>query len=503
MNKEETFEQFTEKLEEIFHLRSAIAVLSWDQEVFMPQKGIESRAKTISNLSGFLHQKFTSSDFEKTILKVKKFYDKKILADEEACIFKEVWRDFEREKKLPLSFVKELSRVCSEGQNIWAKAKEKSDFKIFLPSLKKIIELKRKEAQLVGYNKNPYDAMLDIYEPYATTEEVSLVFDELKKFLLPFLRKIKKSKVKISSEKLNGKFPLKKQIEFNKFIAEKLGFDFEAGRLDESVHPFSTSFNPMDVRMTTRYSEKNLISSIMGTIHESGHSIYEQGLSADKFGTPLGESISTGIHESQSRIWENMVGRSKFFWKFFYPILQKKFPDPFGKISFDSFYRAINKVESDFIRIEADEITYNLHIIIRFEIEKELLDGSIQAEDLPKIWNDKMKEYFGLKVPNDALGVLQDVHWSGGNIGYFPTYVLGNLYSAQLFEASKKDILNLEEKISAGQFGHFKEWLRKNIHVHGKMYSAGELIEKVTGEKLSSQYFINYIKEKYSKIYKI
>jgi carboxypeptidase Taq len=503
MSKEQLISEFKEKLREINHVEAALAVLSWDQEVFMPEKGINLRAETISNLAGLIHEKFTSSDFEKLLLKVKKLADDNKLNDEEFCIVKEVWREFEREKKLPIKFVRELSQVCSEGQNVWAQARRKSDFQIFLPHLKKIVELKRKEAEYVGYKKNPYDALLDEYEPYMTTEEMAVIFEELKRFLIPFIRKIKKSKVRINPGMIRGKFPTGKQFDFNRLVAEKMGFDFEAGRLDVSTHPFTTSFNSHDVRITTRFQEDDVVYSLMSTIHESGHAIYDQNIPIENFGNPLGESVSLGIHESQSRMWENIVGRSRYFWEYFYPVLSKKFPTPFSKVSLNNFYKIINNVKPSLIRTEADEVTYNLHIIMRFEIEKELLDGSIEVEDLPKIWNSKVKEYFGIDVPSDALGVLQDVHWSGGMIGYFPTYTLGNLYAAQFYETAKKDIASLEEKFSKGEFSQFKQWLNQNIHIHGKLYSADELIKKVTGEKLTSKYFTDYIKDKYSRIYKI
>jgi carboxypeptidase Taq len=323
----------------------------------------------------------------------------------------------------------------------------------------------------------------------------------LKKVLVPLLKKIKKSKLKIDTDILKGDFPVEKQLAFNRLVAEKIGFDFEAGRLDMSTHPFTTNFNASDVRITTRFKNDDVLYSLMSTIHESGHAMYEQGLLSENFGTPLGESISLGIHESQSRVWENMVGRSRSFWEYFYPQLVARFPKAFSKIKFDDFYRVINKVTPSLIRTEADELTYNLHIIMRFEIEKELLDGSIEVEDLPKIWNAKVKEYFGIKVPKDSLGVLQDVHWSAGLIGYFPTYLLGNLYSAQFYQAAKRDIEDLEEKFSKGEFDHFRQWLRKNIHMHGKLYSADELVKKVTGEKLNGKYFADYLKNKYVDIY--
>ena len=503
MAKKENISELREKLQEIYHLGSALQVLHWDMEVFMPPNGASNRAMTIANLSGILHEKFISEDFAALLKKAKAKLDAGKLDDEESAIVRELWREYERQKKLPVAFVKEMAEICSSGHNVWIKAREKSDFEIFLPYLKKIVALKRREAELVGFKKSPYDALLDTYEPYATSEDISMIFEDLKKFLVPFLKKIKNSKIKIKPDILKGNFPVAQQKKFNEEVAKKLGFDFEAGRLDTSVHPFSSGFHPSDVRITTRYRKNDLFDSFFGVIHETGHALYEQGLSAKHFGTPLGESISHGIHESQSRMWENNVARSKNFWKYFFPKLQKQFPKSFAKISFNDFYRAINFVEPSLIRVEADEVTYNLHIIMRFEIEKELIEGSIEVEDLPKIWNAKMKEYLGVKVPDDAQGVLQDTHWSGGGIGYFPSYTLGNLYAAQFYNIVKKDILGLEKEIASGEFGHLREWLRKKIHIHGKMYSADGLVREVTGEPLTSQYFIDYLKEKYREIYKI
>jgi len=273
--------------------------------------------------------------------------------------------------------------------------------------------------------------------------------------------------------------------------------------MDISTHPFETSFNPEDVRITTRYRKEDLFYSLSSVIHETGHALYEQGLLSENFGSPLGEAISHGIHESQSRIWEKIVGQNLNFWKYFYPKLKKEFPKPFSDINLEEFYKNINYVKPTLIRTESDEVTYNLHIILRFEIEKDLIEGTIEVEDLPKIWNSKMKEYLGVTVPNDANGVLQDVHWSGGSFGYFPTYTLGNLYSAQIFDAAKKSILNLEKEFAAGKFEHFRQWLRNNIHIHGKTYSANGLIMEITGEELSSKYFVNYIANKYKQIYEL
>ncbi|HLM84441.1 MAG TPA: carboxypeptidase M32 [Candidatus Bathyarchaeia archaeon] len=503
MAKEKKISELRGKLQELYHIGSALAVLNWDMEVFMPPKGAALRAGTISNLSGILHEKFISKEFSDILKKAKVQLDAGKLDEEDSAIVRELWREYERQKKLPVDFVREMAQICSEGHNIWADARKKSDFNIFLPHLKKIVALKRREAELVGWKKSPYDALLESYEPFATSEEMSMIFEDLKKFLVPYLKKISDSSIKISRDILKGNFPIEKQKQFNEEVAKKIGFDFEAGRLDTSVHPFSTGFHPNDVRMTTRFEKDNLLDSFYSVIHETGHALYEQGLSKKNFGTPLGEAISLGIHESQSRMWENTVARGKNFWEYFFPKMQKEFPQPFAKIKFDDFFRAINFVRPSLIRVESDEVTYNLHIILRFEIEKELIEGSIEVEDLPKIWNAKMEEYLGVAVPNDKEGVLQDVHWSGGAIGYFPSYTLGNLYAAQFFAAAKKDMPNLEKEIAAGEFSPLLEWLREKIHMHGKFFSAGDLVREVTGESLTSQYFIDYLKEKFGEIYNI
>lgn len=501
--KDKLFKLFKEKLLELRHINSTLAVLSWDQEVYMPQKGADLRAKTIANLSRLLHEKFISKEFSAILIKIKKINDSNGLSRKEAAIFREIWREFSREKKLPADFVEELAETCSKAQSVWAEARKKSNFSIFQFYLEKIVELKRKEAEFVGYKKSPYDALIDAYEPDITSEEISIIFFELKNFLVDFIQKAKKSKVKIDTKILKGKFSTEKQKKFNEFMARKIGFDFGSGRLDISTHPFTTSFNTNDVRITTRYDESNIFCSIFSTIHEIGHALYEQGIASENFGTPLGEAISLGIHESQSRVWEKIIGQSREFWKYFYPKLRKEFPIPFKNIKPDEFYKAINGIEPSLIRTEADELTYNLHIILRFEIEKELIEGSIEVKDLPKIWNSKMMEYLGIKVSNDANGVLQDIHWSGGSIGYFPTYTLGNLYAAQLFAAAKNDLKSLEKDIALGKFDNFKKWLNNNVHVHGKFYSANELIKQISGKSLSSQYFIDYISKKYKKIYEL
>lgn len=497
------FSALHQKLTDIAQLKSAMAALNWDKDVFMPPKGSGPRAAILSYLAGELHEKVVSKEFLALLRESKAAADAGGLTHGESAIVREVWRDVSREEKLPVEFVKELAQVTSEAYLVWVDARQKKDFKIFAPYLTKIVAMKRREAELVGFQQSPYDALLDTFEPYATTAEISAALGDLRNFLTPFLAKIKRSKARVQRDAITGDFDIEKQKAFCAMVAKRIGYDFDAGRLDVSAHPFSTSFHPQDSRITTRYNRKEIIESISGVTHETGHALYEQGLPAEHFGTPLGEAVSLGIHESQSRMWENLVGRSRAFWTYFYPLLRNEFAPAFAEVSLETFYRAINAVEPSFIRVEADEVTYNLHVILRFEIERAMIEGEIDVEDLPRIWNGKMKESLGLDVPDDSLGVLQDVHWSFGGIGYFPTYSLGNLYSAQFFAAARRALPSLDDEMARGDFGSLLKWLRQNIHVHGKFYSAQELAKHATGEKLNSKYFSEYITKKYSEIYEL
>jgi carboxypeptidase Taq len=492
-----------QRLDDLAQLRAAIAVLSWDKDVCMPVKGSQPRAAMLAYLAGELHEKMLAQDFRGPLAEAHAAAEANQLSAQDHAIVREVWRDVSRQEKLPVEFVKELTQVTSEAYHIWMDARKKKDFKLFAPQLAKIVALKKREAELVGFNESPYDALLDSYEPYATTKEIAATLGDLRDFLAPFLAKIRNSRAEVSAAPLAGNFNVEKQEAFCIMAIKKIGYDFDAGRLDASAHPFSTSFHPRDARITTRYSSSELMQSVGGVVHETGHALYEQGLPAEYFGTPLGEAVSLGIHESQSRMWENLVGKSRAFWTHFYPSLQAEFPDPLKNVPLETFYRAINRVEPSFIRVEADEVSYNLHVILRFEIEKSLIEGDIRVDDLPSIWNSKMKESLGVDVPDDSLGVLQDVHWSYGSIGYFPTYSLGNLYSAQFFAAAKRDIPGLEDQFAHGNFAPLLKWLREKIHVHGKFYPAQELARRATGEKLNSKYFADYISKKYSEIYEL
>lgn len=496
-------ETLRNRLQEIARLSSTLSVLDWDQQVHLPKKAVEYRARMISELSALIHQKYLTLDHDKLLTLLKDGAEKDKYTGEERALILESWRDYEKQIKLPEAHVREVSELSSKAHYHWAEARKQSDFSLFLPWLEKTILLQRKTAKYLGYKKTPYDALIDIYEPGMTTEKTSLILNDLKDFLVPFLAKIKKSKIKIDPKKIQGNFPIAKQIEFNTSVAKKIGYDLEAGKIDVSTHPFTTTFHPTDVRITTRYKDEDALYALGSTIHETGHALYEQGLLEQDFGTPLGEAISLGIHESQSRMWENNIGKSLAFWRYFYPKFQKEFPVPFKKMPLEEFYAILNKVTPSLIRTDADEVTYNLHVIVRFEIEKELIEGTLEAKDAPKVWNQKIEQYLGIKVPNDRLGILQDVHWSGGSFGYFPTYSFGNLYSAQFYTAMLKDIPDLSKRFTRGDFIAAREWLRKKIHIHGKRYTADELVLEVTGEPLSSKYFQDYLINKYSKTYNL
>ncbi len=485
-----------QRLAELSHLNSALAVLQWDQEVHMPVKAAEARAKTISYLSVQAHEKLLELNTGELLSQLYQGLDTQSKT-KESIVIRETWRAYDRERTLPTAFVEELSELCSVAQGAWAEARRKEDFSLFLPHLKRIIQLKRQEAEYIGYKTTPYDALLDAYEPGLTTAQVSQIVNELKEWLPALVRRLTALSKEMNPEIAQGTFPLNEQEVFNQFIVQKVGFDREAGRLDTSTHPFTTSFHPTDVRLTTRYRENDLLYAIGSTIHEMGHGLYEQGLPVEHYGTPLGETVSLGIHESQSRLWENHVGKGRSFWEYLYPEIQTRFPEPFAKIPLEVFLDILNRVTPSFIRTESDEVTYNLHIMVRFELEKDLIEGALAVEDLPRAWNKKIQDYLGIEVPNDRLGVLQDVHWSMGAFGYFPTYTLGNLYAAQLYQAAQQQVPKMEERIKQGDFSGLRDWLRTNVYQRGKWFTADELVRETTGESLNTVHFKRYILGKY------
>mgnify|MGYP000078050913 CR=1 FL=1 len=484
------------------------ALLNWDQETYMPHAGGAHRAEQQSMLAEITHQRRTHPRVGELIAKCE---SDTALDDASRANVREMRRDFDRATKLPGELVAELAMVGSQSQEVWKEARAKNDFKMFTPWLERMMSLTRRKAEcygapvaINGTRGELYDALLDEYEPGASAREIEAIFTPLRARLSGLLGEIAASKVKVNTKVLSAKIPAEKQHAFGLTILQAMKFDLNAGRLDVTTHPFCSGIGVGDTRLTTRYRDEKFTDALYGTMHEAGHGLYEQGLLKDKhFGEPLGDSISLGIHESQSRMWENFVGRSKPFWKWALPKAKKAFGAALSKADLKTMYAAVNTATPSFIRVEADEATYNLHVMLRFGLERSLIAGDLKVKDLPGEWNSRFKSYLGLEVPDDRRGCLQDVHWSFGLIGYFPTYTLGNLYAAQLWETINSKIKNLDEQIGKGEFGELREWLRKNIHVHGRRYSAGELCRKVTGKPLHSDALLRHLEGKLRPIYEI
>lgn len=502
MQPQKAYDELIQQIKEITLLASTRAVLEWDHQVNMPPQGAAYRAEQSSLIAGLVHDKFTDPKIGDLIGAVEGSDLVKDPTSVEAATIRELRTQYDRETKLPRELVEDFDKTTSLAHNEWAVARKENDFKKFLPWLEKIVGLCQKKAELFGYKGEPYNALLDIYEPGATVEEVGAVFEKLRVDTVELLKKITGASKKPDCSIVERAYPIEKQKIFGEMVAAAMGYDFNQGRLDVATHPFTTGFGPGDTRITTRYNPHRLNDALFGTIHEAGHALYEMGIEKKKyFGTALADSASLGMHESQSRMWENMVGRSKPFWNYFFPQLQRMFRNTLEGVTLDDFYGAINYVIPSYIRVEADEVTYNLHIMLRFEIERALIKGDIKPADAAGEWNSRFEKYFGIKVDNDANGCLQDVHWSSGAFGYFPTYCLGNVYAAQIFNTVKKEIPDLDQRIERGDLLTLREWLRKNIHQHGLRYRANDLCKKVTGEPLTHKYLVDYMTTKYGEIY--
>ncbi len=483
-------------------LGSCASVLSWDEQTYMPKGGAEHRANQLSLLAGLAHEQRVSPRIGELLSELEQSGQLGDPDGDVAANVREARRSFDRATKLPRRLVEEISHTTTLAQQAWVKAKEDSEFPVFLPWLEKMIGLKREEAQAIGYGKGiPYDALLDDYEPGMTSADVAAVFQPLREELVRLVAAIQASSQKAPVEILERFYPVTAQMVFSEGASKRIGFDFQRGRIDKSAHPFCSGFGPGDCRLTTRYHDHHFPSAFFGVLHESGHGIYDQGLPSEQFGLPLGQAVSLGIHESQSRMWENFVGRSRSFWQYFFPYAQQAFPAALKDVSVDDFHFAVNDVRPSFIRVEADEATYGLHIMLRFELEQKLIAGDLEPKDVPGAWNELFEKSFQLTPPNDAQGCLQDIHWSGGLLGYFPTYALGNLYAAQLFDAAQKELGNLPEQFAKGEFAPLKTWLNEKIHRHGRRYPARKLVERVTGKPLSHVPFINHLAAKATELY--
>lgn len=497
-NTNELYKEYTATLRKYADVEHSIAVLSWDKEVNMPTDGNTYRAQQIATLSGIAHEISTSEQFGDVLAALAE--NKQELEAEERKNVALSWKDYQRTAKLSQDFVVRRSMACSNAYHTWLKAREANDFSIFKNALEGVVEIKREEAEIIGYKEHPYDALLGEFEPGYTAAMLDTLFSDVKAKMVDFVREIR-AQEQVNDAFLKQHYPKQDQWNYSIFLLEKIGYNFNAGRQDWSPHPFTTTFSPQDVRVTTRVSENHFASLLWSSIHEGGHALYEQGLPHEKYGLPSSRYTSLGIHESQSRLWENNVGRSLEFWQVNYPELQKRFQQQLGDISLDTFYKGINKVESSFIRTESDELHYHFHVLIRYELEKALLEGDLKVADLEAAWNDKYKAYLDLDISNPNEGILQDVHWSYGSIGYFPTYSLGSFYAAQFFQQACKDIDGLETQISQGNTSELLQWLQKHIYQHGRLYSATEFCERITGEALNFDYFYQYALKKYSAIY--
>ena len=481
----------------ISDLGAASLTLTWDRQTYMPEGGVRGRAEQLATLSRLAHEMLVSKETVELLDPLNALDSE----TEDGALVRVARRSYDKATKLPAKLVEDISRTRSLAEPAWAKARENSDWSTFAPHLEKLLGLQREAAEHQGYEDHPYDAMLDNFEPGARKAPLEAMFEELKTGSLSLLKSISGVLDEDRSSPLHGSFDEGLQEKFGKSVATAFGYDWSRGRQDRTVHPFCVGINPGDVRITTRFDRECLSLALFATLHEAGHGMYEQGIDPDYFRTPLNGGTSMGIHESQSRMWENLVGRSRPFWTYYYPRLQETFPEALGHTDLETFYRAINAVQPSEIRVEADELTYNLHILLRFELEVALFDGNLSVADLPDAWNAGMEEYLGLVPENDTQGVLQDIHWSAGLFGYFPTYTMGNVLSVQLFETAVEKHPQIPEEIGRGEFGTLLGWLRENIHRHGRKYEPKDLILKATGRTLDTAPYLKYLNAKFGELY--
>ncbi|HVS97648.1 MAG TPA: carboxypeptidase M32 [Puia sp.] len=496
---QDLYASYTDRMQKIADVKYAAAVLQWDQETYLPSKGANFRARQLATLSEIAHEWSIAADFGALLRELRSRDD---LAEDHRRNIELSLEDYEKQNKFTPAFVRRLSEASSRCFHSWLQARSENSFAAFKDDLEEMVRLKKEEADLAGYEVHPYNALLDQYEKGATVALLDKIFADVRTPLKTLLDRIA-GRPQVDNTFLHGHFPRQLQWDFGMDLIRLLGFDFDAGRQDISEHPFTTSFNPRDVRITTRIDEKDFSHMTFSCIHETGHALYEQGLPAEAYGLPLGEFASLGIHESQSRLWENNIGRSLAWWRTIYPRLQAVFPAQFGPVPLEQFYHGINRVEPSLIRTEADEVSYHFHVMIRYQLEKGLIEGSIPVKDIPGWWNDSYKTWLGVTVPDDKRGCLQDVHWSHGSFGYFPTYSLGSFYAAQLYSAAENQLHTLSEAVAAGNTAPLLEWLRENIHRWGRRYTSEQLCRKATGSPLEIVYFIDYLHDKYVNIYGI
>ena len=501
MSTQQAYGDLIGRWKELQLLESCAAVLGWDERTYMPRGGAAHRAEQHALLAGMAHERATAPEVGELLSRVEEGDEVFRPESTPAVNVREIRREYDRRAKLPKTLVEALAKATTLAEHAWQEAREASAFERFRPHLVEVVGLTREVAEALRTEGTAYDALLDRFEPGETSHNLKRVFGALRDELAPLVAAIAESGRAPDASILTRDYPVAKQTAFGIAAADAIGFDFERGRLDETVHPFCTGIGPGDTRITTRYDSNQFAQAFFGTLHEAGHGLYDQGLDPAHSGTPMAEAVSLGIHESQSRTWENFVGRSRSFWTHFFPRAREVFPAALADVSPESFYFAVNDVRPSFIRVEADEATYNLHILLRFALEEALVEGDLPVADVPGAWNERFVQDFGLNPQDDAHGCLQDVHWSAGLIGYFPTYTLGNLYGAQFFEAARRDLGDLDGQFTEGEFRPLLGWLRERIHRQGKRYTASELVEKVTGKPLDHQALMAHLKAKFGPLY--
>lgn len=494
-------DQLKERLADAHNLARASAVLGWDQQTYMPPGGAAARAEQLATLSRLAHSIFVADETGELLQRASDEIKGVPQESDEAALVRVAQRDYAQDRRIPERLVVETRRHGALAHNIWVQARTENNFDLFAPCLEKTVDLSKQWADYLGYEDRRYDALLDQYEPGMKAAQVEAIFNDLKRDLIPLIHAISDHAGAVDDAVLHQPFDEVRQEAFGKMVAERYGYDFSRGRQDRTVHPFETTFSRNDVRITTRFDPTFLNPALFGTMHETGHALYEQGVGTSLEGTLLARGTSLGVHESQSRMWENVVGRSRGFWQHFYPELQQTFPEQLDGADLDTFYRAINRVEPSLIRVEADEVTYNMHIMLRFEIEMDLLDDRYPVREAPAVWNDKMEEYLGIRPPTDTQGILQDIHWSGGMMGYFPTYSLGNILSVQFYEAAVRAHPRIPEEITQGRFDTLRGWLTDNVYQYGRKFEPNELVQRATGEPLQSRSYMSYLQRKYGEIY--
>ncbi len=500
---EDRWQELKYRLAEVSNLRHASAVLGWDQQTCMPSRGAPARADQLATLDKIAHERFICDEIGELLDALEPEVARLDYVSDEASLIRVARRDYDKARRVPASLVERLSRTCALGIEAWGEARAKSDFRIFQSHLEKIVDLEIELANRLGYAERIYDALLDQYEPEMTSAQVASIFADLRGELKSLARRIEANASRVDDACLSRFYDPQKQWDLGLEVIKQFGFDFTRGRQDKSLHPFTTGFSLGDVRITTRVEPNYLPSALFGTLHECGHALYDQGYKPELENTPLEGGASLGVHESQSRLWENLVGRSRGFWRHYFPHFRQQFPDALDDQDAESFYRAVNRVKPTPIRVEADEVTYNLHVMVRFDLENDLVEGKLKVADAPEAWRAKMREYLGLAPSNDAEGVLQDIHWAMGSLGYFPTYSIGNLFSVQLFERALRDDPEIPSAIERGDFRRLLDWLRLNVHQHGRKFTLDELARRVTGESLQTRSYLSYLHKKYGEIYSL